>query len=170
MRKILIIFVFIFILTACDSIFSKTYDTQLVVGDDILLLNEEHTDMGCYIKADEDIRMDVKSSNLDITTIGDYLINYELKYDDILYTCSRNVKVIDSIAPEVSINIGLDLIHIGEYHVDAGVTAIDDSGFTIINVENNIDNQTVGVYEIIYTVSDLSGNSTIIIRYVTVIE
>lgn len=65
-------------------------------------------------------------------------------------------------------------IHVGEtIDLTEGVTATDDLEGDItsrIIVSGQVDNQTPGIYEIMYTVSDKDGNTTQVIRTVTVIE
>lgn len=54
-----------------------------------------------------------------------------------------------------------------------GVTSIEDSGCDIsenLTVEDNVDPSAVGAYEVIYSVSDFSGNDTTLVLNVNVIE
>ena len=65
-------------------------------------------------------------------------------------------------------------IHVGEsIDLKEGVKATDDIEGDItsrIIINGQVDNQTPGVYEIMYTVSDKDGNTTQQMRTITVIE
>ena len=65
-------------------------------------------------------------------------------------------------------------IHVGEsIDLKEGVKATDDIEGDITSrliINGQVDNQTPGVYEIMYTVSDKDGNTTQQMRTITVIE
>ena len=167
MKKILFI-VFILLLTGCKK---EDITTELSAGYDILGLNTEWVDEGCLLNVDNVVYdMDVVSNDIDLTTIGEYSVLYELDYEKETYTCIRIVKVIDDIPPVGTLYSGIDTIILGETWEDAGVNVTDnyDSEVTIV-VTGTVDTSTVGTYEIIYTITDSSENQTIITRIVNVI-
>ena len=89
---------------------------------------------------------------------------------------SLRVKVVvekNAIAPTIKGIENLE-IHVGE-SVDLydGVYATDDIEGDITSrliVDGHVDNQVPGIYEIMYTVSDKDGNTTQVVRTITVIE
>ena len=54
-------------------------------------------------------------------------------------------------------------------YVDFGVTIVDIQETTTI-VHGEVDTSKAGVYILTYTVTDLSGNETVVVRYVTVTQ
>lgn len=166
MKKLMML-VLLILLVGCQQ---RDISVALTPGYDIIGINEEWMDEGCIlnINADFAIDMEVSSNSLDITTPGEYNIVYFEEYDGTEYTCLRIVKVIDETRPVVALNPGIDTIIVGEEWIDAGIT-IDGSNNDIV-VTGTVDVNTVGVYEITYTVTNEAMNVTIITRIINVIE
>ncbi len=171
MKKILILIVLVLTLTSCDT--TVEYSTELNDGKDIITLNETWVDAGCLVTIDgEEFEMVLDSSTTpDITTDGEYTVSYTYQTDDNEFTCKRVVKVIEQVYPTVTLNPGVDTVINGEDFVDAGVTATDDQIEDLtITVNSDVDTTQTGSYLVVYTVTDLDGNQTIITRVVTVIN
>ena len=84
---------------------------------------------------------------------------------------TRYVIVTDQTAPVIELNIGVDTVKLNDAWTDGGVTTIDNSGESILAVvSGSVDTSTTGTYQIDYTATDSSGNTSSIIRYVTVYE
>ena len=81
----------------------------------------------------------------------------------------------DTIAPAITIigSTTIDLI-VGDTYIDEGATAQDDTDGDItanIVVSNTVDTSVTGIYSVIYTVSDSSGNTAIPVeRTVNVVD
>lgn len=72
----------------------------------VLSLNQQYEESGVSLKEND---VDLELSDIKITSnykneVGEYEIDYEVKYDDQSYKLTRNVSVIDNIAPEFIIN------------------------------------------------------------------
>jgi hypothetical protein len=153
------------------TIISDEIYLKLNAGQDTVEINDEWTDAGAvFVINDEEYVMSTTDS-VDTSSIDVYTITYEYEYNDIVYSMTRIVVVLDQVAPEIELNLGVDTIVVGNEWVDAGVTIIDNSKEDITpTIEGQVDINTPGTYEITYTATDSSGNDTSITRYVTVIE
>jgi parallel beta-helix repeat protein len=110
--------------------------------------------------------------NLNLSVVGSYYLYYTVA-DAAGNTDSvaRIINVIDDIAPVVNL-VGGDTItmEVNTPLVDPGYTAIDNYDPTV-NVSTNssqLNTAKVGIYPIVYTGKDSSGNSTVVTRYVRV--
>jgi len=77
----------------------------------------------------------------------------------------------DITSPTITITDGTDVIDLGDTWVDAGATANDDKDGDLtsqITTTGTVNGDAVGVYEVVYTVSDEAGNPTTETRTVTV--
>jgi xanthosine utilization system XapX-like protein len=79
--------------------------------------------------------------------------------------------VIDQTPPVLTLNLGIDTILVGEEWIDESATVIDNSNEAIeIVVTGSVNTSVAGTYEITYTATDSSGNTSSIKRFVTVYE
>ncbi len=107
---------------------------------------------------------------VDSNTLGTYVITYNVTDSaDNLVTLTRSVIVEDTTAPVVILESSVDTIYSDSVYTDEGVIAIDLQAVTI-SVSGTVDETVVGVYQIIYTVTDASDNETIVKRVVTVVN
>ncbi len=169
MKKIILIIILI-LLVGCEK---RNISIVLNPGYDIVGMDTTWIDEGCTLNINSSlsIEMEVYSNNVDLTTPGEYNVIYHEEYGGELHTCLRIVKVIDDIAPTVTLNSGIDTIKKGEEWIDTGVIItdnLDDTFFTQVLGTVNIN--VIGTYEIEYTAIDDAGNVTIVIRIVNVIE
>ena len=169
MKKIILLMMII-LLAGCQK---AEITVELNPGYDIVGINTEWEDAGCSIMSDEVFAktMTVQSSDVDITSLGEYSVVYSAEYDKEEYTCLRIVKVVDHIPPVVELNIGIDTVILGEEWVDAGVIVTDnvDTNLTT-EVTGTVDTNTLGSYEITYITRDNAQNTTVIKRIINVIE
>jgi len=172
MRKLSFLGLLIALITLA-SCTPRDISVVLNAGDDIVGVNEEWEDAGCTlnINANYAIEMGILSSDLDLTTPGEYRVVYSEEYASEDYTCLRIVKVVDEEPPVVTLNAGIDTIKVGETWEDAGVVVTDNLATSLdVGVSGTVNSNVAGSYEIIYTVTDDYLNTTIITRIVTVIE
>jgi len=106
----------------------------------------------------------IPSSNLNKNSIGNYFINY-IAYDfnfNTLATATRQITVVDSYAPVITLNGANPYIHEkGIVFVDPGATAVDFGNIDYtnqINVVSDVCGNLVGEYTITYNVTDDIGN------------
>lgn len=168
-----IIFLIVFttmILVGCEK--ESDFEVVLVEGTDIIGLYDEHTDKGCLLVSSKDTyEMDVISNMVNTNQAGNYKILYQYEATDgNIYNCERVVKVIDDVPPVVTLNDGDDVVEVGTTHLDAGITATDETSDVTIEVDNLVDTSIPGSYGITYRVKDKAGNETVIIRVVLVVE
>lgn len=118
----------------------------------------------------------VDASEVDINQPGVYPISFYL--EDILGNTriiNTTITVIDITPPEVALNPGRDTIRVGDTFVDYGITVFDNADDNPVIVVTNTGTEvsvfwiTEGVYEISYVVTDVSGNTTRINRFVNVL-
>ena len=180
MRKIYYITTFIIILII--SFLGITYSFEYPDEEDLtfeligpsnlyLDVNTEYTEYGIKVmhnNLDVSNKVKIDSSGLNTSILGDYKVKYEYN-NEYIY---RNVIVIDKISPTISL-IGGDEVYIllnGNY-VEAGYTVTDNYDTDLndkVTISGKVDIRKEGIYEIIYSVTDNSGNKASVVRKVIV--
>lgn len=104
-----------------------------------------------------------KEGKVNIKKAGTYELKYKVKY--LKMTSQKKVKVIieDDIKPKLTL-IGNDVVYLEKntQYEELGYQAIDNNDGDItkkVTVENKINNSKIGHYNIIYKVTDESGNT-----------
>ncbi len=114
--------------------------------------------------------------NVDTSKVGTYTIYYEsnIKYLKDKASTKRIVEVIDSSAPEVILSGSEEITLMeGEQYNELGFSANDDNDGNITNkviIDNKVNTNIPGKYEITYKVVDSSGNETTKKRIINVTE
>jgi len=108
---------------------------------------------------------------VDYHKAGSYRVSVSLKDEsNNEYIQTFFVDVLDTVAPEVTLNPGVDTIYQSSIFNDSGVSYFDlDPNLTVF-VFGFVDTQKVGTYEINYFVYDSSNNFGTIKRFVNVIS
>lgn len=110
----------------------------------------------------KDLKSDVKViNNIDDNKLGEYDIEYTLKYKRYNKTLKRKVKIIDKEPPVLTLSDKEIYCTLQEKCDDIKYTAIDnyDGDITFkVKIESNVDINKKGTYDIKYTVEDSSGN------------
>lgn len=112
------------------------------------------------------------SGNVKTNKIGNYKIDYTVKYKMLKKTVTRTIKVVDNIAPEIKLVDDISYVVIDNDYKEPGFTAIDnyDGNLTQkVVTKNNIDKNKIGQYEVSYTLEDSSKNKTTVKRKVNVV-
>lgn len=180
LRKIMLLLIILVIgISGCTYITTNTtfgdftLDIELNPGIDTVEVNGAFNDAGAtaYLNDEPYDNVTIKENNLDMSSVGTYTIIYETSYGNETLEITRIVDVIDETPPVVTLNPGVDTIPLKGDWEDAGITAADNSGLDVnISVRGGVIDSQVGEYIITYTVTDASGNITIISRYVHVID
>ena len=151
-------------------------DIQVVVflhpGIDTIQVGESHHDAGAYVMIDDiELTVHIIENDVNPDVVGIYNVVYEVTYEDQTYRFARIVHVVNTLAPMIRLNPGVDTVIIGTSWEDAGVTVLgnDDVTYTY-TVEGTVDIYTIGVYEIVYSTIDEHGNQITVSRFVHVIE
>ena len=144
-----------------------------LIGPDNLYLDvdTEYTEYGIKVTHNNiDVSNSVKidASNVDSSKLGEYKVKYKYN-NEYIY---RKVIVIDKISPTINL-IGGDEVYIllnGNY-MEAGYKVTDNYDNDLqdkVTISGKVDIHKEGTYEIIYSVSDNSGNKTSVTRKVIV--
>ncbi|MBR6133394.1 MAG: DUF5011 domain-containing protein [Bacilli bacterium] len=148
-----------------------------LIGDENVFvpIGSEYVDYG-YVATFNNKRYDkvVVIDNVDTSKLGKYEVNYSLTFLCFTRELTRVVNVVDNVLPELSL-YGNDYVYleIGSPYIEAGFDAVDNLDGDITDkvvVNNNIDIETPGVYEVVYSVKDSSDNYVKTTRKVEVIS
>ena len=112
----------------------------------------------------------IDDSMLDTSKLGEYSVKYQIG-NQYVY---RKVIVIDKISPKIKLNGGNEVyILLGGKYEEAGYVVTDnyDANLdSLVKVTGYVDTSNEGTYELIYSVSDKSGNKSEAKRTVIVKE
>ncbi len=139
------------------SVNGGTEPIQLVYGKDT------YQEAGATATANgKDIEVTI-SGTVDMAKLGTYKITYKAQYLWLTKTAVREVKVVDTTAPVITLKtIPGQLTLPGEEYQEEGFTAIDDyDGDITDKVQTRTENDIV-----YYTVADSSGNETTVERQI----
>ena len=114
-------------------------------------------------------------NNVDYDKVGEYEINYKINDIAGLFSGNevRHVEVVDSESPVIELVGDTILLKTGEEYIEPGYSAKDNYDGDITNkviIENGVDGNKVGEYEIIYKAIDSSLNESVKKRKVIVYE
>ncbi len=154
-------------------------DNKLVIkliGEKSITLEvgSEYLEKGSKATYDgEDISKNIKiKGKVDTSKIGDYKISYTAKYKKVSKSVTRKIKVVDTTNPEIKLEGEELTLIVGTEYKELGYSASDNYDGDItdkVTSTNNIDINTIGEYEITYSVKDSSGNDANATRKVNVI-
>ncbi|MBR3660962.1 MAG: DUF5011 domain-containing protein [Bacilli bacterium] len=109
-------------------------------------------------------------NNVNTSKIGTYKVTYKLPFKIL----TREVHVVDKEVPNLTLNGESEIeLNIGSEYEELGAVAIDNVDNDItdkISIENLIDINKLGEYQVIYKVEDSSGNKVEKIRTVKVLD
>lgn len=162
MKKLIGLFLLIFILVGCDISTIKPY---LNPGKDTVIINQSWIDEGAYLLVGFNRMPMTTLDNVDTTKLGTHTIVYNITYEDQTYVIRRLVQVIASSDFSVDLALGIDTIRIDDTWIDAGLISSFEIEYSIIG---SVDPSKEGTYRIEYHVT-YQNNTKILIRYVTVI-
>lgn len=148
-------------------------------AEQVIELHSEYKELGATAHDDFDgelnDRVVIDSSAVDVDNVGDYLVTYSVADTaGNMDSSSRLVKVVDS-APLLTL-VGAASVEVGSgtTYVDLGATATDlvdgDITSNIIIDSSMVDTSVIATYDVIYTVSDSSGNTASLVRQVVVVD
>jgi hypothetical protein len=137
----------------------------LAPGVDTVYLGNDWVDTGVNFISDE---LSFNLTNLpNINEVGQYTLVYDIYFEnEIVGSISRIVNVIEANTQvKITLNAGITTIIKGTNYVEAG--AISNIGD--VEITGEVDQETVGVYKITYTVN-YEGKDYKLTRYVYVID
>ena len=189
MKRIIMI-IFIFILTSmiygCDFISINTTvstgddpTTQVTTeedginvsyalnpGYDTLLVDDVWEDAGLVIYVNDQSFTVYSEDSVDTSTPANIRVTYSYENEDVSVQVIRYVSVIEIDDIVLELNPGIDTIYKGQLWVDAGATS--NTSHEIL-IDNNVNNQVPGLYQVTYYIEDEYGILAQIIRYVRVL-
>lgn len=136
-----------------------------LVGPSSLYINvgEEYQEYGIKVYANgSDIsdKVIIDSKEVDTAKLGEYRVKYQV-YNEYVF---RNVYVIDRIAPEIKLLGGDELYTLlGGKYSEPGYTVSDNYDNELndnVKVSGKVNTSKEGEYELVYSVSDSSGNKS----------
>ena len=186
-KKVLIIAVIttIFIISAGLIYYFHFYKEKEIQHSVLFTLNEplnqtieygeEYQELGAKVlvdNIDKSSMIKIDTENLNIKALGEYKIKYYIVLDNKEYVFYRTVEIVDTTPPEIALegNEKITILTKEEYK-ETGFKATDNYDGDITDkviVENNINTDKEGTYEVTYKVSDSSGNTKEVKREVIV--
>ncbi len=163
MKKIIILMIFAFTLSACDF---NNYEVVIQKGIDTVEVGSVWVDQGAYVQIGlEKIPMTTLDV-VDTGVVGFYDITYTLTYEEVSYEATRRVAVVNMTQIQASLNPGVDTVMVGDVWVNAGVTVMEGAN---VSISGDVDTNTPGTYTVIYmiTFEDLELELE---RIITVVE
>lgn len=150
-----------------------------LVGEEEVVLNvyEQYNELGFVAsdnKKDISSTVVVDMSKVNSNQLGTYEVTYTMKYEDKEIVLSRKVKVIDKEAPVITLN-GEEKVVIqeGSVYQDLGCHVVDNFDEQVSNkiqIVDKVNTNVPGIYEVIFSVVDNSGNKSQKSRKVIVVK
>ncbi len=151
--------------------------TILGLNPDSIVVGQTYTDAGAT--STDNVDGDITSHITTINTINNLVIgSYFIKYTVIdgagnTASTTRTVNVIaDNIAPAISITgANPASVLVEQTYTDAGATAVDnvDGAVAVSTISNNVNTAVIGSYLVVYSATDVAGNTATSSRTVNVV-
>lgn len=152
-----------------------------LIGDSTLMLNlnDKYEEPGVKaILNEKDISNKVQiDGEVDTSKVGNYELTYSVTNDKKEHkrSVTRKVIIIDNVEPVITLKGSKEyFVGIGKDYKDPGFVAIDNVDGNITEKvkvdDSSVKTNTLGSYNVIYTVSDSSRNKTKVIRVVRVVD
>lgn len=157
----------------------KVNDISLELnGKETITINlmDQYYEQGAHATfRDEDITNLIEiENNIDNTKVGIFEVRYKVTYKEKEKTITRNVKVVDTEIPKLSLKGKSDIsIYLGVKYEDPGVEAIDNYDGDIsdkVEIDSDVNSNKLGDYIVNYKIVDSSGNMATAQRTVKVIK
>jgi M6 family metalloprotease-like protein len=148
-----------------------------LLGDNEMLVTvyEPFVDPGAEITGTDSTEYTLSVvGDVDVDTLGEYTLTYQIldSTDTVILEQERTVLVVDDVAPVMEL-IGEDEINTEVLfdYIDQFVTVSDNYDSELIVVTSGeVDTTILGTTVITYTVVDSSGNETVVVRTVHVVD
>lgn len=145
---------------------------EIIGNKDITIpVFDSYNDEGAFVTINNSLQDGlIVENNVKTDAVGNYTVVYKYTVGGKTYSATRNVHIVDNIAPEITLN-GAAEITISDFSLykEEGAAASDNYD---IDVPNKIEITSTqcqdGNYEINYFVKDISGNSAFVTRKVII--
>ncbi|NLW15176.1 MAG: DUF5011 domain-containing protein [Erysipelothrix sp.] len=151
-----------------------TYSKLTLLGssDIVLKYGDNYEDAGALVKYMNKTIEDSPflKTDLNLDKIGSYSITYEYKWIYHMKSVTRNIEVIDDLAPSLSLKGDLETsLKVGDSYQEQGYNVEDNYDDTVeVLISGTLDTETEGTYELTYLAKDSSNNQTELKRIVKV--
>lgn len=175
-QSVLIIMIILLLLTIILLSPLILFNIKLI-GDKHTVVNygEEYNESGYRLKVfGKNLKDEIKVSDNIKTDIGTYQVTYTYKF--LFYNIKRvrTVEIKDIEGPKIVLNNENENdVVINEEYIEKGAIATDNKDGDLtdkIKITGTVDNTKLGTYEIVYEVTDNSGNTSKKIRKVNVVR
>ena len=133
-----------------------------------ILVGASYSELGATVSDNHDIGLTatIDHSAVDINTIGDYSVTYNVtdSHSNVAITKTRTVKVRDQEAPVITLEgSNPQIIEVHNTYTELGATVADnhDSGLTAVIDSSLVDMHKLGSYSVTYNSTDTSENVAI---------
>lgn len=138
-------------------------------------INEEYNELGSTYTINDKTYDSLIINNINIETNGKYVVKYYSKCNNLNnYNTYRLVNVIDTEAPVIILKGASKInLYVGDEYKELGYTVKDNSNEDLnqkVVISGEVNSKKEGMYEIVYDVSDSSGNKSRVTRIVNVIK
>ena len=158
------------------NIIDVTAPVVTLVGEDEITLNylDSYSELGVTYtdNLNENLDYDI-SGFVDNSVLGEYILTYTVtdSYGNISNEVTRTVYVVDTVKPVLKLLASIDTIFVGEEYIIPSISMTDFQSVDLdVVINGTVDTSVVGEYVIEYVVTDSSGNTSSISRYVNVVE
>ena len=153
-----------------------TPPTLTLIGEPSLnlFINDSYVEQGAIATDNRDSDLNIIiTGSINTAVEGDYLITYlvtDSSGNSSSVTRLISITLPDTTPPVITLNGASSIrLLLNDTYVEEGATATDNLDPTVeITTTENIDNSTVGEYIVTYTAIDNSGNSSSIVRTISV--
>ena len=184
MKKIFIITTFIIVLLVCFLGVTYSYEYNendslkfYLIGPSTLYVdvNTDYEEYGIeviYNGMNISSSVNIDSSSVDTSTLGEYKVRYELNIDENIEYVYRIVKVIDMSGPSIKLKGDANVyVMLGGSYIEEGYEVTDNYDLDMkdkVEIISNLNVNKEGEYKIEYRATDSSGNESIAIRTIIV--
>ncbi len=145
---------------------------EIIGNEDITIpVFETYNDEGALVSLNNNLQDGlIVENNVKTDTIGNYTVVYRYTFGRKTYSATRNVHIVDNVAPEITLNGAAEITASSfDLYKEEGATASDNYDTEISNkIEITSRQCEDGNYEINYLVKDTSGNSASVTRKVII--
>ncbi|MCJ8311334.1 MAG: BspA family leucine-rich repeat surface protein [Saccharospirillaceae bacterium] len=136
--------------------------------------DEVYQELGAVVTDNYDNNLTIQiSDNINNQITGSYTVTYQVSDTSGNQTSlTRTVNVVADLPPQLTLNGQTYVsLHKGDIYTELNATAIDDKdGELIVDIVGSVNMQEVGIYQLIYSVTDSNNHTVTVKRWVSVLS
>ena len=156
----------VILLFAVGYVFFRSSNTTIALNgpkETVIEYSEAYNEEGAkaFYKGKDIGKATIISSTVDTTKLGEYEVEYEYKWLFISKKTKRTVKVVDTVAPEIALTGGEKIkLKVNDKFNEAFDAKDNYDGSLVdkVSVNGTVDTTKEGIYTLLYSVVDSSGN------------